>query len=302
MSINKNIKIKYALDLARAYLRDQKIRTAFEAEILLAFVLQKSREYLHINPYSEISDVQLKQLMNLVNQRRNNVPLEYIIKSASFFGMSFDVDFGVLIPRPETELLVIKALRLIEEYKIKSVLEIGVGSGIISICLALAFADLDITALDISPTAIKITEQNIKKFQNNLPDLGIFNSILRECDIYNCESFMPKISLHETDFRAFKPDSKFDLIISNPPYISRCARLEPHVLKEPEIALFGGLNGTEILEDIVHFAKKHSNFLICEIGFDQKAIMAEVLKKSGFIANFYIDFSYYDRGFIAKAL
>ncbi|MCP4968974.1 MAG: peptide chain release factor N(5)-glutamine methyltransferase [Arcobacter sp.] len=135
---------------------------AKEVEILIGYLLDKNTIWLHMNANSEFTKE--KELERLVNKRATNFPLEYIINKASFYGETFIVEEGVLIPRPETELLIDKALELFKDNnKHLKAIEIGTGSGIISVMLAILIKDIKIIAVDINEKALDLARKNAKK-------------------------------------------------------------------------------------------------------------------------------------------
>ena len=134
---------------------------AKEVEILLLYILQKNVIWLHLNYNDECKcEAELKKL---VAKRATNFPLEYITKKASFYGETFNVSEGVLIPRPETEILVEKAENILKKIENPNIIEIGTGSGIISVMLALLIDDISITAVDINDKALDLARSNAIK-------------------------------------------------------------------------------------------------------------------------------------------
>ncbi len=267
------MKIKDALIWATKELNSFVERPRLEAEILLSYLLNQKREFLILNDTKEID---FKKFKFLINRRKNYEPIEYIIKSVSFYKYNFFIDKGALIPRPESEILVEKAIELIKKYNIKELVEIGIGSGALSICIAKE-CDVKIIASDISKEAIKIAKKNIEKF--NLNDkIEVKNS-----------SLLDSIKTPQ-------------LIISNPPYIDKEFKLDKNILEyEPHEALFAPKKGLEILFNILDIIKeKNVKYAICEIGYDQKNSILEYARKIGLNGelNFYKDYSSFDRGFI----
>lgn len=214
----------------------------------------------------------------LIKRRKQDEPLEYITQKASFYSRDFLVQSGVLIPRPETEILVDVAVSLIKDKKSPKVLEIGVGSGIISIMLALLVKDVKICATDISVKALEVAYENAKRF-----------GVLQKIEFTHCA--------YEKDVKG-----EFDLLVSNPPYIKNETPLKSDVLNEPHQALFGGEHGHEILHELVKIAKKRGiGYLACEMGYDQKCVMEKILQENGAKSySFYKDLASLDRGFYAE--
>ena len=216
-------------------------------------------------------------LLKSISRLNDSYPLEYITKKASFYGMDFFIDEGALIPRPETELLVDKATQIITRHNIQQIYEIGTGSGIIAITLCLLNPRIQITATDISPTALQIAQKNIAL--KSALDATLKSRIrLIHADLLQGTDFTPKDSL----------------IISNPPYIAEDYALPKNVAFEPQIALFGGKNGDEILRKIIAL---NADFLCCEIGHNQ-GYLAEFLEAYKSV-EFYKDYAGFTRGFVA---
>lgn len=267
------MRVDEALEFARENLHVN--NSSKEANIILSAFLDKPREWLITHEKEQIpSEEYFKQW---VIRRANDEPLEYITQKVSFYSRDFFVKEGVLVPRPETELLVDLVCAKIKDIDKPKVLEIGVGSGVISVMLALLVPNIRIVATDISVRALEVAHKNAV-------DFGVSEKI-------------------EFCFCSYEEDvsGEFDLLVSNPPYIADKTPLQKHVLREPHQALFGGKCGHEFLEKLVFIAKKREiKTLACEMGYDQKAVMEEILIKSGVKEfSFYKDLSSLDRGFIA---
>lgn len=256
-------------------------RAGLESEILLAHVMHVTREWLHTWGEKEVDEEQFQEFQNLITKRLAHTPIAYLTHSASFYSRDFYVDSSVLIPRPESELLIENLDFYIRKYNVKRVSEIGVGSGILSITLALKYPHLQITATDISAEALEVARFNLEHF------------------ILEDKTLQQRIDLKCTRFLEGIQDD-FDLLISNPPYIANDKELDPDVLVEPHIALFGGENGDEILKEIIKIAvHRKISILACEMGYDQRESMQEALQNSGYKPEFYRDYAGLDRGFVA---
>jgi len=265
--------LKKALLWAQKELREVSERPRLEAEILLSHLLNCRREELILK---EIQDLDFNALKPLIERRKNHEPIEYITNRVSFYDFELFIDKGALIPRPESELLVDKALELINKYNIKTVAEIGIGSAALSIAIA-RHSKVIIEASDISKDALKIAKQNIENF--NLQDrIKLFKCNMGEC---------------------FSP---FELLISNPPYIDPNFELEPNVKNhEPHTALFAPNKGLELLFKILDEIKaKNIKYAVCEMGYDQKEPLANYAKEIGLSGSleFYKDLAGHDRGFV----
>jgi len=247
-----------------------------EVEILILHLVQQNTIWLHLN-YDKECTVE-KELEKLVKKRATNYPLEYITSRASFYGEVFNVRDGVLIPRPETEILVERAEAILKEISKPKVLEIGVGSGIISVMLAILIPDIEIVAVDINDKALELAKSNAKK--------------------HNVEQ---KITFIKSDLFENVPGLDFDMVVSNPPYIADDYKLPSNVKYEPSNALFGGSIGDELLKDIiVQTNKKGIKFLLCEMGYDQKTPLTNFVKENIPLyksLEFYKDYDKFDRGF-----
>lgn len=248
---------------------------AKEVEILMLHLLDKNTIWLHLN-YNEPFSKE-KELEKLIKKRETNYPIEYLIEKATFYGEVFNVKEGVLIPRPETELLVENAVEILKEKdKPLKVLEIGTGSGIISVMLALLIKDIKIIAVDINEKAIELAKTNALKH-------GVENKIeFRLSNLYE--------NVSEDDI---------DMTISNPPYIADDYKLPENVKYEPSNALFGGKVGDELLKDIIdHTNEKKIEYLLCEMGYDQMKPLEEYFKNFEVKSySFYKDYEKFDRGF-----
>ncbi len=263
--------IKEALNHGAKRLQNQK-----EARILLAHHLGCDALSLILKEAESVEDVDA--YFALIERAKNSEPLEYITQEVSFYGENFFIKKGALIPRPETEILIDKVLEVAKNIKNPKIAEIGVGSGIISIMIAKLRKDATITATDISKEAIEIAKTNASRF-------GVAKQI----------RFIHTPYLIDIQ-------QKFDIIISNPPYIAEDAPLERNLAYEPDIALFGGKKGDEILKNIIDIAAYHDNcVLCCEMGYDQKEPLQRYMADKNLAqARFYKDLAGFDRGFILK--
>ncbi len=250
-------------------------RPRFEAELLLAHHLNKERIYLHAFDNKEVKNFEAFEA--LVERRANHEPYEYIVGSTSFYDIELKVEQGVLIPRPETEILIDLVAEIIEKKNITSIAEIGIGSGAISVVLARKFPNLKIIATDICDTPIRVSRQNIETF-------GLEKQIeVRKSNLLD------------------NVNEPIELVVSNPPYIAQDFILESNVVDyEPKEALFGGVIGDELLKEIVLEVKKRGiKYLACEMGYDQKEPMESFFKQNGIKSySFYRDLAGFDRGFV----
>lgn len=250
------------------------LRPRFESELLLSFVLKVERIYLHTHSSQNVNPAQAEYFLTLIRQRAKGKPIEYITQSASFYEHTFYVDDSVLIPRPESEILIQKASELIAGHNIKSIAEVGIGSGILSITLSLLHPQCHFFATDISQKALEVAQKNINALA---PDSNI---TLKHC------SLLPSLW------------QDIQLIISNPPYICESYPTSLPLTYEPSIALFGGKDGLDILKALILEAKHRQAYLLCEIGYDQKNALEQILTEhNAKDIEFYKDLSGLDRGF-----
>jgi len=248
-----------------------------EVEILLLHILNKNVIWLHIN-YNKEASCQ-KELEKLVKKRATHFPMEYITLRASFYGETFNTHPNVLIPRPQTELLVERAESILKDIPDAKVVEVGTGSGIISVMLAILIPDISIIAVDINDDALKLALTNAKKFNVENKIKFIKSDIFNEIDVKN-----------------------YDMCISNPPYIQNDYKLPLNVKNEPSNALFGGNIGDELLKKIIDQTKTNNiEYLLCEMGYDQKNSLNDYLNNYDIESlEFYKDYEKFDRGFVAK--
>jgi len=252
-----------------------------EVEILLLHILGQNVIWLHINYNKECTNNISKQLEKLVKKRATNFPMEYITLKASFYGETFNVAQNVLIPRPQTEILVEKAIEILSTLDNPKIVEVGTGSGIISVMLALEVPNISIIAVDINDDALALAKSNAKKF--NIEDKITFvkSDIFNDVDVQN-----------------------FDMCISNPPYIKNNYKLPLNVKHEPSNALFGGDDGDELLKKIIDATYNNKiKYLYCEMGYDQKEPLGKYINKyKTKNLEFYKDYEKFDRGFTTEFL
>lgn len=260
-----------------------------EDEFMLTSILDCDRTALYANPL-HLTPEQEEILRQMRERRRNHEPLQYILGETEFFGFKIKVNPHVLIPRPETELLVEEILNftLRTASKEYSVLDVGCGSGNIAVALARSLDQCRILALDISEEALRIARRNAR--QNGVAS---------------------KIDFFQYDFMEFAEnyrelDGRFDIIVSNPPYIASplIAGLAEEVKQEPALALDGGENGLKFYPALLDSAKyflRAGGCLACEIGDGQKNDIESLIMQKGF-DNFYFkkDFRETPRYFLVQ--
>lgn len=233
---------------------------AWDSALLLAHLTGKPALNLRLDMDTQLDDALLTRFYALRDQRLQRVPLQYLLHQQSFMGHDFYVDSRVLIPRPETELLT--ELAIAEMQHRRTALDLCCGSGCIGISLALAVPGADVHSADLSPDALAVTRRN-------------------------AEALGAKLTLHQGDLFAAVEGLRFDLIISNPPYIPTedCRSLQAEVMQEPGMALDGGADGYDFYRRIALEAPAHLNVggvVLLEVGFDQAEGVAALLRQAGF--------------------
>lgn len=239
--------------------------SALDAEVLLSFASGKRREALLTHPEKYLTARQFAKFKNLIARRRRHEPIAYIIGKKGFFGLKFKVNPSVLIPRPETELLVEEAIK---SYKLKAVsykliLDIGTGSGAIAVTLARNLPSAKIIATDVSAKALKIAKQNAK---NN----GVGKRIK-----FVKTSLLPNLKAH-----SLRPTA---LIVANLPYLPARVwqKAMPDVKKfEPKGALLGGADGLDLIKKLLQEIKSENikGTVLLEIDPSQKTKLPKIIK------------------------
>ena len=237
---------------------------AVEARLLLSHVLNQSAAWLMTHDDARLDEDASLNFAALVARRAAGEPVAYLLGRREFYGREFYVAPGVLIPRPETELLVDVVRAKVGVGDTATILDLGTGSGCIAITLALELAQADVTAVDASPDALRIARQNTER-------MGA------------------KLRLVQSDWFAALSDARFDLIVSNPPYISvgDAHLLQGDLRHEPASALASGRDGLDAIRHIVSHAAAHlkpGGSLWLEHGYDQALVVSALLATSDFVA------------------
>ena len=260
--------IENALNIANNILKDNCNNSyQLDSELLMSKIFEKDRKFIILNLNKKLSEEKLEQFNCLINKRLKGEPIAYLLKKKDFWKYEFYVDKGILIPRPDSEVVVNQILKLTNNKDNLRILEIGVGSG----CLLLSVL------------------KERKKFH------GVGVDISKKCiDISNINASKLKIS---NRVKFFKSDvdnfnfGKYDLIVSNPPYIKMLDfnNLKKDVINfEPKLALYGGLDGTSEIRKVIkkssELIKKNGKFIL-EIAYDQKNKVIKLLRDKGFYIN-----------------
>jgi release factor glutamine methyltransferase len=248
--------IAEALDHATRVLSEAGVVDARrDAGTLLMDVLQRDRAYLLVHDEVMIAKNEYEQYFNAVTRRAAGEPLQYITGRQQFYGLEFEVTRDVLIPRPETELLVESAIEFLKDSPSPLVCDVGTGTGCIPISILHERSDANAVALDVSPAALKVAERNARR--------------------HGVASRMTFVNSNCFDALRAKSDSRFDLIVSNPPYVTErdFSGLQREVrLYEPGLALLGGLDGLDIVRRLLTESPeflKPAGGLLFEIGYNQ---------------------------------
>jgi len=235
---------------------------AYDAMQMLADVLGEDALMMRLNGHRELPEEKRAEYEAILSRREKREPMQYILGSTGFMGLEFHVESGVLIPRPDTEILCEEALKRLKPGA--RVLDIGTGSGALAVSIASLAKDAQVTAVDVSDTALAIARGNAEK-----------NGA--------------EVRFVKSDCFAALDGEIFDMIVSNPPYIDRedMQKLMPEVLQEPELALFGGEDGLDFYRRISREARAHladGGCLLFEIGYKQKddvsALLAQYIGES----------------------
>ena len=257
MTISELIK-KGMIELKNGNIEEPKLK----ARLLMQYVLNKSRQYVIVNDREELDNIKEKQYLEEIKILKKGVPIEHITHQKEFMKLSFFVDKNVLIPRQDTEILVEEVINIAKKNNAKKILDLCTGSGAIAVSLAKYLPQVEITAIDISNEALKIAKKN-----------AISNNVENQITFISSDMFT---NLNE---------EKFDIIVSNPPYIKTnvIKNLDIQVQNEPYIALDGGKDGLDFYKKIINESYqylKYNGYLCLEIGFDQKIDVIELIENT----------------------
>lgn len=275
--------IKQAITKGMIMLKSNNVESPkLKARLLLQYVLDKPRQYIIVYDNKEIDKQQQWQYFVNIEKLTKGIPLQHITHRQEFMKMDFFVDENVLIPRPDTEILVEEVIKIAQKYNSPRILDLCTGSGAIAISLKKFVPSADITAVDISEKALEIAQKNAEKLE-------------------------AKINFVKSNLFDKLDNKKFDIIVSNPPYIRKdeIKKLSEEVQKEPKIALDGGEDGLDfyriIAEQAINYLKTGS-FLCFEIGYNQKNDVIKIIEDEQNYKNTYCKKDLYgnDRIIISK--
>lgn len=248
--------IQDALRTGAQTLKSKKILSAaLDADVLLCFVLKKSKEFVYAYPDTELTETQSKLFGKLIFEREKGIPIAYLTGTKNFYGMDLVVNKKVLIPRPETEILVEYAINAIEKDEI--VADIGTGSGCIAITVAKNSKAKKIYAVDPSSEAIAVAKQNAKK-----------NGVAKKVTFKRGSLLQPL------------KKEKIDVLLANLPYLNE--KETANLIAEPRTALYGGRTGAELYEQLIEqiAGLEHKpRMMIFEIGETQAKHLTEFAKQ-----------------------
>lgn len=254
--------IKETLTKGMIMLKSNNIESPkLKARLLLQYILKKSRQYLIVYDNEEVGKKEQWEYFVNIEKLTKGVPLQHITHTQEFMKMDFYVDENVLIPRPDTEILVEEVIQIARTMDKPRILDLCTGSGAIAISIAKYVPNAVVYAVDISEKALEVAVDNARRLKANVKFI--------------------KSNL----FKDLK-EMKFDIIVSNPPYIKKddIQFLSDEVQKEPEIALDGGYDGLDFYRKISRQAieyLKFGSYLCFEIGFDQKIDVIDIIEKEG---------------------
>jgi len=260
--------IEKTINQATSILKVNKIANPYlDSEILLSETINKDKKHIILNPKEILKSEQLNTFNKLIERRKKGEPIAYLINKKEFWKNEFYVNKDVLIPRPDTELIIDQILKIYSKDSKLQILDIGTGSGCILLSILNERTNFYGTGIDISRKSINVSKFNAKK-------LKLSN----------------RVKFYNSDVDNFRI-GKYDIIVSNPPYIELLSLkyLEKNVVNfEPKLALNGGLDGFFKIRKVISKASvliKRKGKLILEIGFNQKNKVKEILKKEGFYIN-----------------
>ena len=271
------MKIMEAIKRGMIELKNENIESPkMQSRLLMQFILNKPRQYIIVNDMEELNKADEEKYFNAIKKLRKGIPLEHITHQKEFMKLNFFINENVLIPRQDTEILVEEVIKISKQTNAKKILDLCTGSGAIAVSVAKYLPNCEVTAVDISNDALKVAKRN-----------AINNQVENQITFVSSDMFT---NLNE---------EKFDIIVSNPPYIRTkvIETLETKVQNEPYIALDGGEDGLYFYREIVKNAYQYLKFkgyLCMEIGFDQKIDVIELIENEDKFENTYSKKDLYD--------
>ena len=269
--------IKEALNKGMIILKTKNIESSkIKARLLMQYVLKKDRQYLIVYDNKELTKNEENLFFKSIDKHINGTPIQYITNMQEFMKMNFFVNENVLIPRQDTEILVEEVIKIAKRINAIKILDLCTGSGIIGISLAKYLENVQITSVDISEKALRVAKKNSK--------------------INEVEN---KITFIKSDLFSKLENQKFDIIVSNPPYIRKdvIKKLDKQVQNEPTIALDGGFDGLDFYRKIIKNSYEYMKtgaYLCLEIGYDQKDDVIDLINAQDKYINTYSKKDLYD--------
>jgi len=279
--------VREVMHWGEARLLEQEIDNArFDADLLLAKVLNVSRDRLYLDWNINLSEQEEEDYRGLIHRRAEHEPLQYILKRQEFMGLSFCIDKRVLIPRADSELLVEKWLELVraeprqEQDALLKVVDLCTGSGALAISMAHYYPQAEVVGTDLSQEALQVARENAAR-------LGVI------------------VQWRQGDFLEPIQHERWDYIITNPPYVSveeygQCA---PEIFREPSMAFLGGTDGLDFYRRLAEETRAlltPSGKLLMEIGCNQAEAVGNIFQRKGFETQVFLDLAGHDRVILAR--
>ena len=261
--------IKQALEYGIELLKENNIdEPILKTRMVLANILNETKEYLMVHELEELDEDLLKVFKEDISKLCKRIPIQYITNEQEFMGLEIYVDENVLIPQPDTEILVEEVINIAKKEKKTKILDLCTGSGAIGISMAKNIENFEITLSDISSDALNVAKQNC--INNGVED----KTKIMQSDLFE------------------NIEDKFDIIVSNPPYIRSdvIKTLDKEVQNEPILALDGGEDGLDIYRKIIEQAYEYLNqdgYLCLEIGYDQKEEVIKLIEETNKYTDIY---------------
>ncbi len=262
------MKISQAINIGTQVLIRNNIKTPIlDSEILMSKAIKKDKKFIILNSNQNLKEVSFKYFKNLIEQRSTGKPIAYLTGNKNFWNYQFKTSTGVLIPRPDTELIIDEVLKIVKYKRKLNILDIGIGSGCILLTILKEKKNFNGVGIDISKKCLDLSRINALRLKLN-----------------------NRVKFFKSDVDNFVY-GKYDLIISNPPYIKKIdlKYLDRDVINfEPKLALDGGLEGLSAIRKVINKSSeliKINGKLVLEIAFDQKNEVVKLLENKGFYIN-----------------